>query len=133
MSLSTLLLILLLLAAVWWLIRMRRAGVTDKTSTSEEPRKKKTAYHAVSIKYSADSCSAAKALAGQRFLATAAPTLPLPDCDAAACQCRFAHHDDRRSGRDRRSPFARGGMPGGTGAFEREQRAAKDRRQGDGG
>ena len=133
MSLSTLLLVLLLLAAIWWLIRMRSAETSDTASIGKTHQTKKTDYHAVSVKCSSSACNAAKAMTGRRFLATAAPQLPLPDCNVAVCQCRFAHHDDRRTGKERRSPFARSGMGGGTGAFEREQRTGNDRRRGDSG
>ncbi len=32
--------------------------------------------------------------------------LPLRDCGSATCQCRYVHHNDRRSVRDRRVNFA---------------------------
>ena len=31
-----------------------------------------------------------------------APLLPLIGCDAAACECSFIQHEDRRTGKDRR-------------------------------
>ena len=74
---------------------------------------------------------AAKAMTGRRFLATAAPHLPLADCNFPECQCKFAHYDDRRTGRDRRSPFAAGGSTGATGTYERERREKTDRRNND--
>jgi hypothetical protein len=57
--------------------------------------------------------------------------LPLPDCDALECRCRFIHHKDRRAGRDRRSPFGPGGIGGHTGRYEQEQRKGTDRRKSD--
>jgi hypothetical protein len=53
-------------------------------------------YHAVAIRLGKNPCEAAKALAGQRFLAKEAPRLPLVKCDAERCGCAFAHHEDRR-------------------------------------
>jgi hypothetical protein len=72
---------------------------------------------------------AAREIDGRRFLATAAPRLPLPDCNALECNCRFIHHEDRRSGKERRSPFGPGGFGGGTGSFKTEQRQGGDRRK----
>lgn len=68
---------------------------------------------------------------GRRFLSTAAPKLPLPACDVLECNCRFIHHKDRRTGVERRSPFAPGGVGGISGKFEQEQRKGGDRRNGD--
>ena len=41
----------------------------------------------------------------------------------------FAHHDDRRSGKDRRSPFSPTSTIIGTGSYEVEKRAGGDRRR----
>ena len=41
-----------------------------------------------------------------RFLAGEAPLLPLPNCTAPHCLCRYAHYEDRRE-RDRRDPLSR--------------------------
>ena len=128
LSLSYLTIILVLLTAVWWLVRMRRRKTSERAVKSSPEAVQHSAYHAVSIRFPANACYAAKALAGQRFLASAAPRLPLADCDASSCTCGFMHHDDRRSGRDRRSPFARSGVTGRTGTFEVDQRSARDRR-----
>lgn len=42
----------------------------------------------------------------RRFLSAAAPQLPLKECACETCECRYAHHDDRRAVRDRRANFA---------------------------
>ena len=77
-------------------------------------------YHAVSIKPGQECCEGAKQLAGTRFLSASAPKLPLPDCDVAVCQCRYAHFQDRRSGEDRR----------GLRAWQQQQPGDMDRRRG---
>ena len=131
MNMLTMAFILALLVAVWWLVRKRRESVADQTTTKLRSNAN-TKYHAVSIKYSGRVCDAAKDLSGRRFLASAAPKIPLPECDVLACSCRFVHHKDRRSSKDRRSPFGHGGGSGGTGAHETEQRTSRhDRRQND--
>ena len=96
---TTLLIIAAVLLLGWLLIRRRRP-----TRRQEAPQR----------------ASVAK---------SAAPRLPLPDCDAAECRCLFVHHDDRRSGKDRRSPFAPAGLAGGTGSFQKERRERSDRRK----
>lgn len=127
----TMFLILALLIAIWWLIRKRNEGVEEaRQSAVVRPKSSNTQFHAVSIKLSGQSCQAAKEMSGRRFLATAAPKLPLPNCDVLDCNCRFVHHDDRRSNKDRRSPFGPGGVAGSTGSFTSEQRSGTDRRKG---
>lgn len=67
-------------------------------------------YQAVSIRYGARACSAAKKTDQQRFLAMEAPDLPLSECSAPRnCRCRYRHHPDRRDNLRRDSDF---GLPG---------------------
>ncbi len=55
-------------------------------------------YHAVAIECSRSrACRSARSLAGQRFLASDAPRVPLAGCDSAACTCRYQHFEDRRT------------------------------------
>jgi len=125
----TIVLILILLVAIWWLLRKRGDARAEPEQAQARPKSKNTQFHAVSIKYSGQACAAAHEMAGRRFLATAAPKLPLPGCDILECNCRFAHHDDRRSNKDRRSPFSTGGFGGTTGSFAHEKRDGTDRRK----
>ena len=129
MGLKTLAVILLLLLSIWWLLRKRHARQVDSATPALQRRAKKSAYHAVSIRFPPEACNAAKAMAGRRFLASAPPKLPLPECNAMKCRCSFAHHDDRRSGKDRRSPFSPAQTMTGTGTYDREQRTGGDRRR----
>jgi hypothetical protein len=102
-------LILVALLLVWLFIRRRQATRT-KPDTRPVTRvsQKNTDYHAVSIKFESHACQAAQEL--------------------EQCNCRFVHHKDRRSGKDRRSPFGPGGIGGSTGKYTQEQRQGKDRR-----
>ncbi len=131
MDLFTAGLIVLLIIALAYLFWVRKKARDDAESPQPREQSKNTSFHAVSIKYSSNACSAAKDMSGRRFLASAAPKLPLPDCDVLECNCRFAHHADRRTGKDRRSPFAPSGLGGGTGSYEHEQRKGGDRRRND--
>jgi len=121
----------LLLSIVWLVVRIRRGNAEVKAvkDLSAKGNYETSAYHAVSLKYSSSACDAAKAMTGRRFLAGAAPLLPLKGCDAPECRCAFAHHSDRRSGNDRRSPFNPATYTGGTGTFKVERRKGGDRRR----
>ena len=122
--------VLLVLAIVWLVVRIRR----NKAELNAKPAPKSRghgAFHAVAIKYSENACDAAKAMTGRRFLSSAAPRLPLPECDFLECRCQFAHYEDRRSGRDRRSPFAPAGASATSGSFKKERRETGDRRRSD--
>ena len=122
--------IALILLVAWLYLRRRKPAAPE--SESKPPTEAGSGrYHAVSIKFDSKACEAAKALSGRRFLSDAAPRLPLAGCDAPECNCRFAHHKDRRSGSDRRSPFAAAGFGGGTGSFEKERRERAGRRKAD--
>jgi hypothetical protein len=134
MSLNTLVVIVVLLLVIWLFVRRRNAAVASKTEPAT-PRvsQESSEFHAVSIRFESNACKAAREMEGRRFLSTAAPRLPLPECDVLECSCRFLHHKDRRTGRDRRSPFGPGGVGGGTGKFEQEQREGHGRRKSDDG
>ena len=119
--------IVVVLLVAWLILRLRGKSAVPTTTATDTPDK--AAYHAVSIKFDKNACEAAREMSGRRFLSSAAPRLPLPECDVLECRCRFAHHADRRSSKDRRSPFAATGFGGGTGSFEKERREKSDRRK----
>jgi hypothetical protein len=119
--------VLLLLTVAWLVVRVRQNKAADKAVLSPTTADS-GAYHAVAIKYSEKACDAAKAITGSRYLSTAAPRLPLPDCDSLECRCTFAHYKDRRAG-DRRNSFSAGRATGATGTFEQERREQTDRRK----
>jgi hypothetical protein len=126
-----LLVLALLLSVTWLVIRIRRNDSEQRASKPSPAKVSEatSAFHAVSLKYSSNACDAAKAMTGRRFLSGAAPQIPLPGCDASECRCGFAHHSDRRSGNDRRSPFNPATYGGGTGTFKVERRDRRDRRR----
>lgn len=104
MQLAILSIALVLLLAI--LFRYRQARAASQHDRSKDGRATLTAnhpFHAVSIDPAMGSCAAAQSVRSQRFLSEDAPSLPLLDCSAAQCQCRYMHFPDRRSGsRDRR-------------------------------
>ena len=126
---TVLLLLVLGLLIAWFFYRQGLDKPEDRRERRISPAlKDKSKFHAVSVKPGAYACSAVNKIAGQRFLATQAPDLPLPDCDAAECDCHFVHHNDRRTGKDRRSPFTSGGVAAATGTYTGERRRGEDRR-----
>lgn len=121
--------ILLVLTTGWLVIRIRRNKADTLAEQLPKTVNPKGAFHAVSLKYSENACTAAKEMTGRRFLSNAAPRLPLPDCDVLECRCKFVHHGDRRSSTNRRSPFSATGFGDGTGSFQQERRSRPDRRK----
>ena len=85
-----------------WLMRTKFDAQARLSGMPMEQRRVVNPYHAVGIAPGAGCCKAVADLKGRRFLSASAPRIPLPDCDAASCRCRFVHFDDRRSGDDRR-------------------------------
>lgn len=126
---TVLLLLVVGLLIAWYFYRQGLDKPEERNDRRVSPALKNSSkYHAVSIKPGTYACSAANDLAGERFLASEAPSLPLPGCDATECDCHFTHHKDRRTGKDRRSPFTSGGIAAATGTFAGERRQGEDRR-----
>ncbi len=124
-------LILILVLLVGWLYVRHRQRQNTNPPAARRSSSGGTAYHSVSLRYSPTACVAAKALEGRRFLASAAPRIPLPECDVKNCDCRFAHYKDRRAVQDRRSIFTASGQSAATGEVEVERRDVKARREDD--
>lgn len=81
---------------------VRKSAGTRKEAPGKPIRSQ---WHSMSIECDKNGCSAAKALEGKRFLASEVPTTPLLGCDASVCNCRYRHHEDRRTPEsDRRNP-----------------------------
>ena len=115
---------------VLWLFVRRRGRTQAPPEPANPKREADTTYHAVSLKIDAQhACDAAREMTGRRFLSNAAPRLPLAGCNALECRCRFTHHKDRRTGKDRRSPFVTSGYSGTSGSFKTERRERRDRRK----
>ena len=115
---------------IWIYLRLNqgRSGSAPSTQQLPEPDGE---FHAVSIRFAENACDAVKRRAGERYLASEPPELPLEDCDAPNCECYFAHHKDRRSGHDRRSPYDPSVGSSGTGVHEIERRQSGGRREDD--
>jgi hypothetical protein len=128
-SLTTAIVIILILAVIFFFARSK--GSESKPRSPAARPVKTTAsseFHAVSIRFLSSACSAAKSLDGKRFLSSAAPRIPLAECDVLECKCRFVHYSDRREGDDRRNPYSPG-IAGETGKHPQEQRRRPERRK----
>lgn len=89
-----------------WFLRKRIDAQVRNSGRPMEHRRVVNPYHAVSIESGPRACAEVRKVEGQRFLASEPPMLPLRNCDSKTCQCRYVHHNDRRSLRDRRVNFA---------------------------
>ncbi len=89
-----------------WLLRKRIDAQVRTSGRPMEYRRVVNPYHAVSIEPGPKACAESRKLEGRRFLASSAPQLPIRGCTSSTCQCRYVHHNDRRSPRDRRVNFA---------------------------
>jgi len=106
----------------WWKHTQR---LVSAASRAERPRPTPL-YRGVSIKPQQDSCAGARQIAGKRFLACAAPLLPIDNCDSSACRCRYARFDDRRQDQRRGWNAIQQGFAAGPTADDR--RNGSDRR-----
>lgn len=89
-----------------WLMRRRIGAEVRHAGRYVEHRRIANPYHAVSIEPGVRTCALARAAEGRRYLSSTAPMLPLVGCTQTSCQCRYVHHNDRRSARDRRNNVA---------------------------
>ena len=116
------------------IVKLRRKDTTTSRirplPAGYDPAKTGSQFHAVSLQFNDSACEAAKATAGKRFLASAAPRIPLPECDVAECNCRFNHHKDRRRGADRRGRIPEN-MLATTGRYAGKERRFRERRKDD--
>lgn len=123
----TAIVVLIVVSLIVWRKRLRGDERGDDDESSAIDRAKKSPYHAVSVRLGESACLAAKTIEGKRFLASEAPLLPLAECSSIEnCRCHFLHHEDRRAGKDRRSPFTAGKV--GAGTDNPERREGGDRR-----
>ncbi len=129
MSLTTAIVGILILALVFFFVRRKGSEPAPRSPAARLAKPSANSeFHAVSIRFLSSACSAAKSLEGKRFLSSAAPRIPLPECDVMECKCRFVHHTDRRERDDRRNPYA-AGIVGETGKHPQEQGHGPERRK----
>lgn len=130
MAISIVLIVVLIAIAV--MAMRHRAADNKRPKTADRRNLSKTGsqFHAVSIQFADSACEAAKALEAQRILASEVPRIPLPECDAPDCKCRFRHHQDRRRREDRRGQTSQN-MLGTTGGYSGKERRFRDRRSDD--
>jgi len=96
--------ILLVLSLVWlYFHRALKVVSTENNKSSSQPNPKNN-FHAVSIHTCAHPCENVESFKGRRFLAREVTQLPVEGCTHQHCTCGYVHHQDRRSGEDRRYP-----------------------------
>jgi hypothetical protein len=80
-------------------------SITSRGALKRDIRRRNP-WRATSVVHEHLACDAVKAINNKRFLDTEKKVLlPLPDCEASICSCRYECHDDRREyNEDRRHP-----------------------------
>lgn len=123
--------VLTVILIVLLFVSRRNKATTTNTRPplpARDPSKPATQFHAVSIQFADRACEAAKKMEGRRFLAGAAPRIPLPECNVLECKCRFVHHQDRRSGTERRGQYVPTRLASSDPYSGKERRYRGDRR-----
>mgnify|MGYP001828530697 CR=1 FL=1 len=131
--------LILLLSATYYLLRPRKSRSTTATKTqykargrAQHPAQARSPFQATSIIANACGCDAVKALGKQRFLTSGPiPKLPLPECSAASCDCRYVRHGDRRTSQDDRRAIYSLQTDLYTAGDSSERRARRGRRETD--
>lgn len=91
-----------------WLGPDNTESDSKSTVAKSQPQ---TSYRGVEVRpHPKAHCAAVEQISGYRILADEAPQLPLPDCDEANCQCRYAQYRDRREDLRRDSDVGIGGV-----------------------
>jgi hypothetical protein len=118
----------IVLCATWlWL---HYSGVKSKHKQHAAPspiKKPSKSYHGVSLHLCDHACECICHVRGQRFLASDVPAIPIYGCTNQQCSCTYLHHEDRRSGEDRRYPSL--AMEGGGASNEHRGNQKPDRRK----
>ena len=130
-------LILLLVAQrvynTWQKEKTRKPAASAKRGA---PRSRQTnamsaqPFHCVTL---VGNCKALESYKGKRFLASNAPTLPVPGCTAGRCECHYMHHADRREPNTDRRALGRLAEEQYTLTGNAERRESRGRRKSDGG
>jgi hypothetical protein len=82
-------------------------GAKKRNSSQKSPSKPINPYRATAIICGDNSCEAVKTISGKRFLDADKdiPKIPLPNCDAQKCSCKYEHYLNRRDTQEiRRGP-----------------------------
>lgn len=103
--------IFIVVAVVLRLRQSKQGSVTHLKSRAQKPGSSRQGtskpinqYRATSIISGQNCCAAVEAIGKKRFLVEDRdiPQLPLAECDADKCACKYRHHDDRRDTNEER-------------------------------
>lgn len=108
--------ITLLLAAViafayyWYTKNIQIHALKKRRVKKSKPKSRKAiiskpAFRSVVIETGMNACQSAQDLNNQSILMAEASALPLGNCDAEKCNCRYLRYDDRRRDKRRNSAF----------------------------
>ena len=138
---NTAIIVVLAVAVLYWLFvprkvrhskeekakRLREERLSAQAANEEHP------YQSVSLCSLGCGCPEVEALAQRRFLTGETPPLPLAQCSAKSCNCKYVHHQDRRYDGHGRSVAiaADASLEELPGAVERRARKNRGRRKTD--
>jgi len=97
--------IFIVLCATWLWLHYSGVKSVHKQHAALSPIKKPPKnFHGVSLHLCDHACDCVCYVRNQRYLASEVPALPIYGCTNRQCSCTYLHHEDRRSGEDRRYP-----------------------------
>lgn len=80
-----------------WLSLWRKRSKNQATEQASARQSERNKFRAVAIAADLEGgCTAWQQQDGERYLMHEAPELPLAQCDAAKCNCRYVRFEDRR-------------------------------------
>lgn len=90
---------------LWFYLSKSKTKPVHKRQTTTTPVKKDTkSNRGISIHLCDHACEAINEVRNKRYYPSETPALPIYGCTNPNCRCTYIHHEDRRSGEDRRYP-----------------------------
>ncbi|MBL4763573.1 MAG: hypothetical protein JKY93_12860 [Gammaproteobacteria bacterium] len=94
----------IVLCATWLWLHYSGVKSAKQHAVASPIKKPLKTYHGITIHLCEHACKDVCHVRSQRYLASEVPALPIYGCTNPECSCTYVHHEDRRSGDDRRYP-----------------------------
>jgi len=95
--------VIMLVTALVMLQIVKKKPAASTGPSKPQPTTESSQFASVRLRCDNHACGSAIEMRDQVFLASEAPTLPLTNCDATHCQCKYAKASDRRATEGRRA------------------------------